>query len=261
MRDALALWSQTRMVVLVAISGSLYAAILIPFKVLPIIPGVTELRPANAVPVLCSLLFGPAAAWGAAIGNTIGDFFGGIGPGSFFGFLGNFLYGYVPYKAWRGLGLGHPDPRQPLHLAGLVFTVFLAAAACALTIGWGLNLMGFLPFAALGNIILVNNLLTAAVLVPFLLGAVYPRVQKAHLLYSDIVPPPPTRSTTRRVAGLLLLLVGTAGGMVAGNLLSTGNLALPDWLAAYSNPATHSLEVGLGLTPFLALVIVALVLL
>ena len=75
------MWDNTRLVVFAAICASLYAAILIPFKVLPLIPGVTELRPANAVPVICSFLFGPAAGWGAAIGNVIGDFFGGLGPG------------------------------------------------------------------------------------------------------------------------------------------------------------------------------------
>ena len=100
------------MVVLTAMSASLYAAILIPFKVLPIIPGVTEFRPANAVPVVCSLLFGPAGAWGAAIGNVIGDFFGGIGPGDLFGFAGNLLYGFVPYKAWEALSEGDPVPRS-----------------------------------------------------------------------------------------------------------------------------------------------------
>src|SRR5439155_23530592 len=94
------MWNNTRLVVFAAICASLYAAILIPFKVLPIIPGVTELRPANAVPVICSFLFGPAAGWGAAIGNIIGDFFGGLGPGDFFGFIGNFLYGMAPYKIW-----------------------------------------------------------------------------------------------------------------------------------------------------------------
>ena len=91
------MWRNTRLVVLTAVSASLYAALLIPFKVLPLIPGVTELRPANAVPVVCSLLFGPAGAWGAAIGNLIGEFFGGIGPGDLFGFAGNFLYGFLPY--------------------------------------------------------------------------------------------------------------------------------------------------------------------
>ena len=40
------------MVVLTAICAALYAAILIPFKVVPLIPGITEFRPANARPSL-----------------------------------------------------------------------------------------------------------------------------------------------------------------------------------------------------------------
>ena len=52
------------MVVLTAMCASFYAAVLIPFMVVPIIPGVTHFRPANALPVVCSFLFGPAAAWG-----------------------------------------------------------------------------------------------------------------------------------------------------------------------------------------------------
>src|SRR5215467_10249494 len=114
MRDVVDMWSNTRMVVLTAISASMYAAILIPFKVVPVIPGVTEFRPANAVPVLCSFLFGPAGAWGSAIGNVIGDFFGGIGPGDLFGFAGNFLFGLIPYKAWRALSDEDPVPHSLL---------------------------------------------------------------------------------------------------------------------------------------------------
>ena len=64
------MWRSTRMVVLTAVSAALYASILIPFKVVPLVPGVTELRPASAVPVVISFLFGPAGAWGAAFGNA-----------------------------------------------------------------------------------------------------------------------------------------------------------------------------------------------
>src|SRR2546429_1927136 len=100
MRELFRMWSSTRMVVLTAICAALYAAILIPFKVVPLIPGITEFRPANAVPVVCSFLFGPAAAWGAAFGNLIGDFFGGLGPGDLFGFLGDFPFCPVPFPLW-----------------------------------------------------------------------------------------------------------------------------------------------------------------
>ena len=113
------MWRNTRLVVLTAMSASLYAALLIPFKVLPLIPGVTEFRPANAIPVVCSLLFGPAGAWGAAIGNLIGDFFGGIGPGDLFGFAGNFLYGLIPYHAWRALTDADPVPRTAAAVGGV----------------------------------------------------------------------------------------------------------------------------------------------
>src|SRR5205085_9659630 len=96
MAELFRMWSNTRMVVLTAICAALYAAVLIPFKVVPLIPGITEFRPANAVPVVCSFLFGPAAAWGSAFGNLIGDFFGGLGPGDLFGFVPNLFYGLLP---------------------------------------------------------------------------------------------------------------------------------------------------------------------
>src|SRR5262244_4544935 len=113
MRELVGMWRNTRMVVLTAISAALYAAILIPFKVVPLIPGITEFRPANAIPVVLSFLFGPAAAWGAAFGNLIGDFFGGLGPGDFFGFLANLLYGLVPYAVWEAVTSRPPVPSDP----------------------------------------------------------------------------------------------------------------------------------------------------
>jgi uncharacterized membrane protein len=133
------------MVVLTAICAALYAAILIPFKVVPLIPGITELRPANAVPVVCSFLFGPAAAWGAAFGNLIGDFFGGLGPGDLFGFVANLLYGLVPYAVWQAVSRAEPVPRGPLTWIGLLAVIALAATLCATVVGWGLQALGFHP--------------------------------------------------------------------------------------------------------------------
>ena len=97
MREVWRMWRYSSMVVLTVLTAGLFAAILIPFKGIPLIPGITELRPANVIPLVFGLLFGPAGAWGAAFGNLIGDFFGTLGPGSFFGFWGNFLAAYLPY--------------------------------------------------------------------------------------------------------------------------------------------------------------------
>src|SRR5215813_13062259 len=120
MRELFRMWSNTRMVVLTAISAALYAAILIPFKVVPLIPGVTEFRPANAVPIVCSLLFGPAGAWGAAFGNFIGELFGGLGPGDLFGCLANLAYGFVTYAVWEAVTDAPPTAETLGGAAGLI---------------------------------------------------------------------------------------------------------------------------------------------
>lgn len=248
------------MVVLTAISASLYAAILIPFKVLPIIPGVTELRPANAVPVVCSFLFGPAAAWGAGIGNVIGDFFGGIGPGAVFGFFGNFLYGLIPYKAWSALTDADPLPRSGLAWVAFIGVVALASAACALTIGWGINLLGFVPFSVLGLVIFVNNFFVAAVLTPLLLFVLYPRVKRGRLLYKDILRSPQTASRLRRRFGVVLACVAVSAGMLGGYLLSTGGLELEFLASIDANSTTGALKIGIGLLPAVILLLIAIAL-
>src|SRR5881397_1910587 len=187
MRELFAMWSNTRMVVLTAICAALYAAILIPFKVVPLIPGITEFRPANAVPVVCSFLFGPAAAWGSAVGNLIGDFFGGLGPGDFFGFWANFLYGLVPYLVWEALTDAEPVPRSVGTWVGLVLVIVLAATLC-------------------GTLVLVNNLVVALVLAPFLLTVLYPRIRHARLLYRDLLGPRPAQARWRTALGVALVV-------------------------------------------------------
>jgi len=260
MNDLIHMWKNTRMVVLTAMSASLYAAILIPFKVLPIIPGITELRPANAMPVVCSLLFGPAGAWGAALGNLIGDFFGGIGPGDLFGFIGNFIYGYIPYRAWEALTDRDPVPRSVATWAAFAFVTVVASAACAMTIGWGLNLLGFIPFRLLGNIVLVNDVLATMLIAPFLLTVLYPRVKRGHLLYRDILQRPAAVARPRRRIALLAVTALAATGMILGNLLSADAIQLP-WVPATAAGGAGALSVGLGLLPVFLLLVVALMLL
>src|SRR5689334_19864718 len=136
MRELVDMWRNTRMVVLTAMCASLYAAVLIPFVVVPLIPGLTHFRPANALPIVCSFLFGPAAAWGAAFGNLIGDFFTGLGPGDLFGFIANLFYGLVPYAVWQAISDKEPVPRGPASWALLLAVIGLAAMLCAAGVGW-----------------------------------------------------------------------------------------------------------------------------
>ena len=258
MTELFRMWSNTRMVVLTAICAALYAALLIPFKVVPLIPGITEFRPANAVPVVCSFLFGPAAAWGSAFGNLIGDFFGGLGPGDLFGFWANLLYGLVPYAVWGALTDAEPVPRTPGTWIGLLLVIALAAVMCATVVGWGLQALGFHPFTVLGTVVLVNNLVVAVVLAPFLLAVLYPRIRRAHLLHRDLLGPRPPLPRWRAWLGVALTAAGGVGAFVAGELIASHRWMAP-W-APWQTP-TGALEVGIGLVPLLALAVAGLMLL
>lgn len=240
MRELFQMWRNTRMVVLAAVSAAVFAAVLIPFKMFPLIPGTTELRPANALPVVFSLLFGPAGAWGSAMGNLIGDFFGTLGPGTLFGFVGNLLYGFLPYRLWQAWGGSDPVPRPA---AGwwtrFVAVVMTTSACCALVIGWGLHLLGFVPFHYLAPIILVNNAGFSLVLSPLLLRAIHPRAAARGLRFGDLLGPGEASPARAPWAGSLLVAAGGLGGMLLGVHLG--------WRV----PAG---SVGLGLLPTLAMV-------
>jgi len=228
MREIFKMWKSTKMVVLVALCAGLYAALLIPFKALVLIPGITEFRPASALPVVFGLLFGPAGAWGAAIGNLIGDFFGSLGIGSAFGFVGNFMFAYVPYKLWKNLGMVNSNDNEPNLKSGRKISAYVVAAiggalACALIIGWGLEVLGFVPFAALGAIISLNNSIPSIVLGIPLLVVLYPRIKKWDLLWTDIMPEedlPKTGGTAR--IGSVVMLLGIFIGLVGGLVVALG---------------------------------------
>jgi len=181
-----------------------------------------------------------------------------LGPGDLFGFLGNLLYGLVPYKLWEALTDRAPVPRRVPETIGLVAVIALAAMLCATVIGWGLNWIGFHPFEVLGSIVLVNNLVVALALGPFLLAVLYPRVERARLLYRDLLGPRVAPPRAQVIVGVILVVGGTLGAFVAGQAISNGQ-----WLAPWAPWETVSLRgaVGVGLMPILAIVLVGLALL
>src|SRR4028119_1837757 len=193
MRELFTMWRHTQMVVLVALSAAIYAAFLIVTQGLVIIPGFTNLRPGNVFPFVFGLLFGPAGAWGAAIGNLINDFFGTLGLGSIAGFVGNFFLGFLPHKLWgsffrRGENM-EPNVNSGKKLGVYAAVTILASAVCAVWIAWFNDLIGFVPFAALASIITVNNAIAGLVLGPVVLLVLHPRVKRWGLLWTEIMLP------------------------------------------------------------------------
>jgi len=194
MKEVFTMWKSTKMIVLTALTAAIYAAVLIPFKAIPLVPGFTEVRPGNMIPVAFGLFFGPAGAWGAAIGNTLGDIFGStFGVGSLFGLVGNFLFAYVPYKLWMNLGVLKPSEQAPdckgvKKIVLFMICAILASGACGLFIAWGVDLLGFVPFSVLGTIIPMNNAIAACVLGFILTILLFPRIKKWDLYWLDVMP-------------------------------------------------------------------------
>lgn len=219
------LWGDPRKLALMAMTAGLYAAGGLTTKYFQIVPGFADLRPAAVIPVVLGALLGAPACWGAAFGNLAQDLMGGMfGPGSAVGFVANFLLALVTWRVAAAMEL-------PELLAGtesasafardvmLRFApaALLGSSACALVLGWGLDVMGSVPFLVLANIVFLNNAAVSMVLGPILLTMLGRRVQRWEL--GDDLPPP---SPSVKGLGVGLLTLGALGGYLTLNGLCLG---------------------------------------
>jgi energy-coupling factor transport system substrate-specific component len=251
-KEVFTMWKYTRMVVLVAVTAAFYAALVIPLKGIPLIPGITEFRPGAVIPVVFGLLFGPAGAWGAAFGNLIQDFFGTFGVGSIGGFVGNFFYGFLGYKVWAHMGLA--ESREDLRInsrkkvLNFVLVSILCSVACAEIIGWWLEIVKLLPFAFLGPIIAGNNSIACLVLGIPLMGLLFNRLNRWDLTWFAIMDEDDISSGRSPRAGTFCIWVGVVGGFIVGVALSVGigDAALFTFTADAVTPS-----VAVGVTPFI----------
>ena len=76
MHELAEVWIVRKGRTLIAVNALIYALFLIPFNQVHWDIAGIPLRPAAALPVVCGILWGPAAAWGLGIGNVAGDLFG-----------------------------------------------------------------------------------------------------------------------------------------------------------------------------------------
>ena len=224
MKEVVTMWGHTRMIALVVLSAALYAAILIPFKGFQILPGV-DLRPSTVIPPVVAILFGPAGAWGCAIGNLVGDFFGTIGVGSIFGFIGNFLFAFAAYKLWYQLPFISSD-NEPVINSGAKFVKWVVvciggAAALTSSLSWGVSgVLSLLPYPVFSTIVFPNNLVAALILGAPLLALVYRRLKRAGLIFTDIMAPDEVKLAGRSVVpGQIMVWVGLIGSIALSYVL------------------------------------------
>lgn len=258
MKEVVTMWGNTRMVILTALCAAIYAVARIP--AIPIIPSFTEIRPGAVFPLVFGLLFGPAGAWGAAIGNVIGDYFlAMLGIGSIFGFVGNFYLAFVMYKLWGATGLVPADDMTPAvntwrKAAAFVVCSAVASAVCAVVIAGCLDMAGVLPFAFLAVTIAINNALCGLALGLILMRALAPFVRRIGLLWTDVMRPEDVAPGCGRHAGAALMAVGGFGGLIAG--LGVGVGLYGQKIMAFAG-ASKTAGAWVGLLPFLALIVLS----
>lgn len=151
---------QKKTLLQMGICALVFIGMAVPFKVMVLIEGLTEVRPVNAVPVVAGLLFGPAGAWGCAAGNLIADLFGTFSKGSVLGFIGNFVAAYLPYKLWHFFKKGEaPNAKSHVNIVIYVLISAVGAMATAVIIACGLDVFLGVWSRQLFTIVCLNDFL------------------------------------------------------------------------------------------------------
>ncbi|MCW4030556.1 MAG: QueT transporter family protein [Candidatus Bathyarchaeota archaeon] len=189
MLDLIAMWSKPKMVAFTALTALLYFGLIYPFQQFTFFQGNADyLRVGMCIPLAFSFLFGPAAAWGTAIGNIIYDAStASLGPISIFGFVGNFLIAYLPYTIWNKLATQKPDLRSIKKVGLFAGLALLGCLICGVLIAAGLEWMNMAPFLPTAWVIAFTDALWAIALGSVILAATYNSVSKRGLLYKDIL--------------------------------------------------------------------------
>lgn len=110
----------------------------IPFKVMTLIEGFTEVRPVNAVVPLAGLICGPLGVIACGVGNLISDFFGTLNEASGIGFVSNMLGAYIPYRLWHMVSIESPNVHKVGNLLKYIWICFVAALVIAWSLGLGM---------------------------------------------------------------------------------------------------------------------------
>lgn len=147
-------WTLLRQFLLVMIPFAVLGA---AFKVMVLVEGFTEVRPANAIPTVAGLSFGMAGALGCAAGNLIADCFGTLNLTSLLGAVGNFMAAYIPYRLWHTISKESPNVRTWKNLLIYIWSSLLGSLACAWILGFGLELFFGIWEEKVYRYILLNN--------------------------------------------------------------------------------------------------------
>lgn len=136
---------------------SAFLALGIPFKVMVLVEGFTEVRPVNAIPPIAGMICGPLGALACGVGNLIADMFGTFNATSILGFLVNIAAAYLPYRLWHIYSDEQPNLHKNINILKYVFICFSAALSVSWFLGFGLYYFFGIWIESLYTYVLFNN--------------------------------------------------------------------------------------------------------
>lgn len=165
MKEIFAVFKDKKSLLRMLISGVIFIAVAAPFRALfSLIPGVTEVRPANMIPPILGLVWGPAGAWGITIANAVSDIV--VSHSSFTmwfpGMLINFFFAYLPYKLWYSLynrerGAVRPSLNSVSEILRFIYICFIDSLVTTVLLSLLFEVLGFQTIASSGLLLFFNN--------------------------------------------------------------------------------------------------------
>lgn len=139
------------------VTAAAFAVLAAAFKVMVLVEGFTEVRPANAIPIIAGLAFGPVGALACGVGNMMGDLFGTFDATSLLGFVGNFMAAFLPFKIWHLVSEEEPNVHTYKNLGLFCFISALSALTVAFLLGFGLECFFGFWVPSIYQYVLFNN--------------------------------------------------------------------------------------------------------
>jgi energy-coupling factor transport system substrate-specific component len=108
----------------------------------------------------------------------------------------------------------------------LVVISLISAAACAVIISWGVDLLGLVPFKVLSTIITTNDTI-GHIVGGILLLLIWDRVKAIGLYWREVMAPEDIARPIAPTIGALLLVIGGVVGWIVGAFLLPPAMAVP----------------------------------
>lgn len=229
MKEIFNIFKYTKFLGIFILSIVVYMIFFIPSKYFLFVLGY-EIRIVSVFPIIFGILFGPVGALGVSFGNLFvnvlfkTDIF--LKTNNYIiDFISTFLFSYISYLIWNGLGNRKLELDTALKYIKLTKVITVASIFNAFISAYLLSLFNIVDFRKILLITTINNLVVGLIFsVPIYL-LIYPLLKKLSLLYEDMVEYIDISATFKESALVLIFTILVITGYFICLLLSFSNFS------------------------------------